>query len=220
MADLIFNDEAGGLQSGVPRLHVTQAVPLSFLPRFFVRSFVLERPQGNIVVYNSPALSDAAQDLRGLGDPQRLLLNHHHEAMCGMPDLDVPVWVHERDLPKVAMPISGTFAARQMIDDDLEIIPIPGHTPGATAFLWDNGMHRCLFPGDSLWVKGGCWRAVPLAESDKDEYVQSLELMRGLDFDLLLPWGGEVGAPYGYAVSKDQAQAGFEQAMSQLKAGG
>ncbi|WP_353474224.1 hypothetical protein PVT71_20060 [Salipiger sp. H15] len=220
MPDLIFNEHAGGLQSGIPRLKATRAAPLSFLPGFFVRSFVLERPQGNVIVYNSPALSDAAPAVRGLGDPQRLLLNHHHEAMCGMPDLDVPVWVHERDLPKVAMPIAGTFSERQMIDDDLEIIPIPGHTLGATAFLWDNGTHRCLFPGDSLWVKGGTWRAVPLAESDRSAYVESLSLMADLDFDLLLPWGGEEGAPYGYVVSKEQARAGFDQALAQLTADG
>lgn len=217
-AELHFNERAGGLQSGIPRLHGTTASPLSFLPSFFVRSFVLERPQGNIIVYNSPGLSDAAQAVLGLGDPQRLLLNHHHEAMCGMPDLEVPVWVHERDRPKVGMPISGTFRDRQMIDDDLEIIPIPGHTPGATAFLWDNGEHRVLFPGDSLWVKSGAWRAVPLAESDRAEYIKSLALMRELDFDLLVPWGGEAGAPYGYAVSREQARENFEHVIAHLKA--
>jgi hypothetical protein len=35
-------------------------------------------------------------------------------------------------------------------------------------FLWDNGEHHLLFPGDSIWVQGGEWKAVLLAESDRE----------------------------------------------------
>lgn len=48
------------------------------------------------------------------------------------------------------MPVAGTFGGREMIGKDLELIPIPGHTPGSTAYLWDAGVHRFLFTGDSV----------------------------------------------------------------------
>lgn len=62
-----------------------------------LRSYVLVRPQGNLVVYNSPGVSEAAGAIRALGAPARLLVNHGHEPMYGRPDLDVPIWVHRED---------------------------------------------------------------------------------------------------------------------------
>ena len=95
-----------------------------------VRAFVLERPQGNVIVYNAPGISEAADEICEMGRPERLLMNHHHEAMHDALRLDVPVWINEADRANVDMATAGTFSERDMIDDDLEIIPTPGHTPG------------------------------------------------------------------------------------------
>ena len=48
------------------------------------------------------------------------------------------------------------------------MIPIPGHTPGATAYLWDSGERRYLFTGDSLYLSDGEWMAAVLDSSDRD----------------------------------------------------
>ena len=40
------------------------------------------------------------------------------------------------------------------------MIPIPGHTPGSTAFLWDGGRHRFLCTGDSVWLDQAIIRRV------------------------------------------------------------
>ncbi len=53
-----------------------------------------------------------------------------------------------------------------MLDDDFEVIPIPGHTPGATAYLWDDGERRHLFTGDSIYLSDGEWIAALLDSSD------------------------------------------------------
>lgn len=126
--------------------------------------------------------------------------------MYDAPDLDVPIFVHESDRGRTSLPIAGTFPKRMKIGEDLEIIPTPGHTPGSAMFLWDNGEHRLLFPGDSIWVQGGEWMAVLLGESDPDAYLASLSILVDLDFDYLLPWGSEEGQPYGYGVTRAQAQ--------------
>ena len=66
------------------------ATPPSRLPyqhNVLLRSYLLERPAGNIVIYNSPGVSEAADSIRMLGAPVRLLVNHSHEAMYGRPSL-------------------------------------------------------------------------------------------------------------------------------------
>ena len=49
--------------------------------------------------------------------------------------------------------IRATFSRRHMLDEDFEVIPTPGHTSGATAFLWDSGEHRILFTGDTIYLR-------------------------------------------------------------------
>jgi hypothetical protein len=39
-----------------------------------------------------------------------------------------------------------------------------------------------------------------LESSDRAKYIESLELIRELDFDLLIPWNATAGQPY-YAVT-------------------
>ena len=71
------------------------------------------------------------------------------------------------------------FRQRHLLDDNFEVIPTPGYTSGATAFLWDSGQHRCLFTGDSIYHREGEWVAAVLAGySDRHAYIRSLELIR------------------------------------------
>jgi glyoxylase-like metal-dependent hydrolase (beta-lactamase superfamily II) len=170
------------------------ATPTSRLPYqhdVLLRSYVLQRPAGNVVVYNSPGVSEAAAAILDLGVPSQLLVTHAHESMYGQPDLDVPVWMHGADRAEVgvALEVTGTFDTRAFIDDDLEVIPTPGHTAGTCSYLWDDGTHRFLFTGDFIWIEGGEWKAVVLDPALRRQYVESLALVRDIDFDVLVPWG-------------------------------
>ena len=80
-----------------------------------------------------------------------------------------------------------------MFEDDFEVIPTPGHTPGATAYLWDSGQHRFLFTGDTIYLHQGEWSRRMLESSDAGAYVESLELIRELEFDVLVPWAASGG---------------------------
>ncbi|MDA2812335.1 MBL fold metallo-hydrolase [Nocardiopsis sp. RSe5-2] len=210
------------LEEPIKGLHATPPAQLPFLAHVEVRAFLLERDHGNVIVYNAPGITSAAQGVRALGGATRLLVNHGHEEMYGRPDLDVPVYVHERDRGQVAgtLPVAGTFTGRRMIDDDLEVIPTPGHTPGSTAYLWDNGAHRFLFTGDSIWVDRGEWSAVVLDPGQRARYVESLALMRDLDFDVLVPWGATKGEPYVEEVTRAQARERIGAIISRVEAGG
>lgn len=122
---LFSSDGVTGLQSSIRGLHATPTAPLPFLSGVVVRSFVLEREQGNIIIYHSPGITAAAREILELGQPARLLINHWHEAMYDAPDLDVPIFVHENDRRQTKLPIAGTFSKREKIGDDLEVIPTP-----------------------------------------------------------------------------------------------
>lgn len=189
------------------------ATPVARLPYqhdVLLRTYVLQRPRGNTLIYNSPGITEARDEILDLGVPERLLINHAHEGMYGRPMIDIPVWAHQSDAPELSsLRLSGTFDRRHSIDDDLEAIPTPGHTSGTTSYLWDNGAHRFLFTGDFIWIEDGEWKAVVLDEGLRDEYLASLALVRDLDFDVLVPWGiteGDALAVVDTAEKRDRVQ--------------
>ena len=218
----MFGTRHPALETPLEGLLATPPAKLPFLANAQVRSFILERPEGNVIVYNSPGLSEAADEIRALGDATHLLINHGHEAMYGRPRLDVPVYVHEHDRAETAtsLPVAGTFTQRQMIDDDLEVIPTPGHTPGTTSYLWDSGRHRFLFTGDSLWVEYGEWKAVVLGGSDRSASLDSLRLIGDLDFDVLVPWAAMAGESPVAVVTRDDIRRRIAAVIGRIEAGG
>lgn len=205
----------------LPGVHATGTDPLPFMDGVVVRSYVLERAEGPTLVYNSPGIARAAEEIQALGAPDRLLVNHWHEEMYGKPGLDVPVWVSAEDRSRTEgrLPVDQTFQGRQMLGEDLELIPTPGHTSGVTTFLWDSGEHRVLFTGDSLWFHRGHWEAVVLGESSPSDYADSLELMAGLDFDVVLPWVAFEDAPVVEPVEAEEAKSRIRQAAARVRAG-
>jgi len=80
------------------------------------------------------------------------------------------------------LPIAGAFSKGEKIVDDLDGSNT-GHTAGTTMFPWDNGEHHLLFPGDSIWVQGGQWKAVLLWEGDNEANLASLSSLIYLGFD-------------------------------------
>ncbi len=216
------SSETPGLETPIEGLRSAPPSQLPYQAGVLVRSFLLERPTGNVIVYNSPGLTSAATHIRDAGGAARLLVNHAHEAMYGDPDLDAPVFVHERDRSETArsMLVAGVFTGRQLIDDDLEVIPTPGHTPGTTSYLWDSGSHRFLFTGDFIWIENGEWKAVVLGSSLRAEYLHSLALVRELDFDVLVPWGTTEGGPCFALADRAEIVARVDAIIARVESGG
>jgi hypothetical protein len=176
-------------------LHALAPEPLPFAPSLEIRAFMLERSRGNILIYSTTGL-------RYTGAVSRQYLAHRHEASFVGEEPAAPVFAHRDDARSIskALHLRGTFSRRHVLDEDFEVIPIPGHTPGATAYLWDGGSHRFLFTGDSIFLRDGEWHTAVLESSDPAAYATSLELIRDLDFDVLVPWAAGTGQPY-YAVT-------------------
>jgi glyoxylase-like metal-dependent hydrolase (beta-lactamase superfamily II) len=190
------------LDSALEGLYASTPEPLPFAPSLDIRAFLLQRERGNVLVYSVTGLESDAGSIDGLGGISRHYLNHGHEAMFPSDWVTAPLFVHERERDAVAEAyhVRGSFSRRHTLDDDFEVIPTPGHTPGATAYLWDSSRHRFLFTGDTIYLDEGDWVAAVLGSSDRASYVESLELIRELDFDVLVPWAASGGEPY-YAVT-------------------
>lgn len=188
----------------VDRLHATTPFPLPFAPSLHARAFLLERDAGNLLLYSTGALDSDVADLEARGGVERQYLNHWHELLFGLApeSLGARLVHHEAETDQVRKRGGHgvTFSRRFTLDGDFEAIPIPGHTPGATAYLWDNGEERLLFSGDSVFIEDGEWIGALLESSDRDAYLASLALLRDLDFDVLVPWATTGAGPYLHRV--------------------
>ena len=129
--------------------------------------------------------------------------------------------MHEAEAPDVlkSSDVDETFAERHRLGDDFEVIPTPGHTSGATAFLWDSGQHRALFTGDTIYFREGEWVAAVLGFSDRERYIESLELIRGLDFDVVVPWAATVGEPAHAVVDRPEVEQRIDAILERVRGG-
>jgi glyoxylase-like metal-dependent hydrolase (beta-lactamase superfamily II) len=208
------------IETTIPGLYASAPEALPFARSLHIRAFLLRRDAGNVLIYGSPTV-DAAT-FADAGGIARAYLNHGHEAGFGTDLPGVPLFVHEDDARATAehRKVRGTFTRRHTLDGDLEVIPTPGHTPGATAFLWDNGEHRFLFTGDTIYLRHGEWVAAVLDSSDRDRYLESLGLIRDLDFDVLVPWAASAGEPYYAVASNGEARRRIDTIIERVRRGG
>ena len=184
--------------------------PLPFAPSLHIRSFRLDRDAGDLLVYSAPEMPAG-------GDFARWYLNHSHEAMFLPEQPPAPLFVHDADRVDGAR---ATFTRRHTLQDDFEVIPTPGHTPGATAYLWDSGRHRYLFTGDTIYLDDGEWIAAVLESSDRAAYLASLELIRELDFDVLVPWAATADQPYLAHTDREDARRRIGWIIERVRDGG
>lgn len=191
-----------GAEIEIEGLHALAPEALPFAPNHDIRAFLLRRERGDLLLYSTTGVSADAPEVERLGGISRHYLNHSHEALFASARVAAPTFVHEAERAAVSerCAVRATFSRRHMLDEDFEVVPAPGHTPGATAYLWDTGAHRLLFTGDTIYLDEGEWVAAVLSSSDRDAYVRSLELLRDLDFDVLVPWAATRGQPW-YAVT-------------------
>jgi glyoxylase-like metal-dependent hydrolase (beta-lactamase superfamily II) len=213
------------LDTVVPGLHASAPERLPFGRSLDIRAYLLEREAGNLLVYRSDTLPREEAAIRERGGIARQYLNHRHEAaaVCDWvaETFDAPLFVHADEAPAVSKTchVRATFARRHRLDDDFEAIPIPGHTSGATAYLWQTGSHRVLFTGDTIYFSRGRWVAAVLDSSDRERYLESLELIRGLDFDVIVPSIATAGdAPYAF-VEPGEAERRIGEIIERVRGG-
>jgi len=213
------------MEAVIPGLYASEPAALPFDTTLAIRAFLLQRSDGNLLVYRADTLERDADAVADLGGVARQYLNHRHEASFSSnwvaEAFHAPLVAHEAERAAVAesSSVDETFSERHLLGDDFELIPTPGHTPGATAFLWDSGQHRALFTGDTIYLRRGEWVAAVLGSSDRERYIQSLELIRGLDFDVLVPWAATAEEPFHAVVDRKEAERRLDAILERVRAG-
>lgn len=80
--------------------------------------------------------------------------------------------------------------------------------------------NRFLFTGDFLWFEGDKWRTVILPSSNRDASLNSLQLIRDLDFDVLVPWVSIKGErPVYYIKDEEEKQKNIQEIIDRVRDG-
>ena len=148
---------------------------------------------GNVLFYNTVGDGDA-DAIEQLGGVAHQYLSHQDEIGPSLRTyaarFGATLHAHAAEAHLVAEvhPPEVTFDHRHVDERGIEVIPTPGHTPGSTCFLvsgHDGATY--LFTGDTLYLgRHGRWQAGMIPGiSDRDALAASLELLAGLEPDLV-----------------------------------
>lgn len=161
---------------------------------FGASSYFIRRPRGNVLVDSPRAARPLMRRLASMGGVKWMFLSHRddvaeHEAYHR--EFDCARVLHREDIGRgtreVEIPVEGSLPVS--LDEELTVIPVPGHTPGSAALLYRD----FLFTGDHLWgtddglhlsaSRSVCWFSWP-------EQVRSIERLLEIDFQWVLPGHG------------------------------
>ena len=156
-------------------------------------SYLIVRPRGNVLVDSPRAARPLFERLDALGGVRTLVLSHRddvadHAAFARR--FGCERVMHAADAGALPVERRLTGGDPVALDDELTIIPVPGHTRGSVALLYRD---RFLFTGDHLWWdeddarldmgRGVCWYSWP-------DQLRSLVRLRDYRFEWVLPGHG------------------------------
>ena len=160
-------------------------------------SYLINRSdKGNVLIDSPRFASQLVKRIAGMGGVETMLLTHkddiaaHEEFHKQFGNSRV---MHERD-GAARIGIERVIVGEDpfALDDDLLVIPTPGHTRGHVVFLYK---HKFLFTGDHLaWSPGRktltAFRSV--AWYSWPEQIRSMEKLLMYDFEWVLPGHGDM----------------------------
>ncbi|HMA14060.1 MAG: MBL fold metallo-hydrolase [Bacteroidota bacterium] len=186
-------------------------------------AYLLLRDDGNVLFYNSSHRDDHAR-MADLGGVARQYLSHQDEVGPSLVRIrerfGSQLCCHrdEAAAAREISPVDVTYNSRETHLGTIEVIPTPGHTRGSTCFLVASPRGRTyLFTGDTIYVgRDGRWHNGYLeGMSDKATLKTSLELLRGLEPDVVLSSASVGDVPY-REVTPQSWRAGVDEALAGL----
>lgn len=192
--------------------------PAPSVPDLVTRCYLLATEAGNLLIY-STGLEAELVAMRALGGVARQYLSHVDEAGPALARIralyGAELWGHAAEAAAVARKAGlvpdRTFERAETHLDRLEILPLPGHSPGSTCFLYRSPHgRRYLFTGDTIGLdRQGRWRAgyIP-GYSDAAALLSSLEALAGLAPDVVL--SSAFGEPH---PCREVDAAGWQEAV-------
>jgi glyoxylase-like metal-dependent hydrolase (beta-lactamase superfamily II)/ferredoxin len=159
-------------------------------------SYLIVRPSGNVLVDSPRAARPLFERIAALGGVATMVLSHRddiadHDAFARRFGCERIMHADDAD-DAGGLPVERRIAGADPValDEDLTLVPVPGHTRGSVALLYRD---KFLFTGDHLWWdedderldmgRGVCWYSWA-------EQVRSLRRLRDYQFQWVLPGHG------------------------------
>jgi glyoxylase-like metal-dependent hydrolase (beta-lactamase superfamily II)/ferredoxin len=182
-------------------------------------SYLLVRPEGNVLVDSPRAAEPLLQRLDEMGGVRWMFLTHRDDVadhVAIQRRFGCDRILHERDVTAGTRAVERKLSGEEpfALGPDLLAIPVPGHTPGHAVLLYGETF---LFTGDHLMGSEGdgrlyasrevCWYSWP-------EQIRSMERLLDFRFDWVLPGhGGRYRAPSAAAMKRE-----LERVVAEMKA--
>ncbi len=188
---------------------------------FGAASYLIQRPEGNILVDSPRFSAPLVQRLESMGGIRYLYLTHRddvadHQKFAAHFGCDRILHQDEINPRTRDVEIQLTGYEPVELESDMLIIPVPGHTKGHTVLLYQN---HFLFTGDCLaWSKqlnqliafrDACWYSWP-------ELVKSMYKLQDYSFNWVLPGHGR---RY-HAENAEQMQQQLQQCLAWMETQG
>jgi glyoxylase-like metal-dependent hydrolase (beta-lactamase superfamily II) len=158
-------------------------------------SYLVTRPQGNVLVDSPRAAEPLIQRLSELGGVRQMFLTHRDDVAdhaAFQRRFGCERILHERDVAGGTRSVERRLAGDEptALDADLIAIPVPGHTAGSAVLLY---RETFLFTGDHLMASEDdgllhasrevCWYSWP-------DQIRSMERLLDFRFEWVLPGHG------------------------------
>jgi glyoxylase-like metal-dependent hydrolase (beta-lactamase superfamily II)/ferredoxin len=159
-------------------------------------SYLIRRPEGNVLVDSPRAAAPLMRRLESLGGVATMALTHRDDVAdhaAFRKTFGAARVIHRDDAVALAGEGERFLEGREPVPllPGLLAIPTPGHTKGHVVYLWKNevlftGDHLAFSPrrGHLVGFRDACWWSW-------EEQIRSMERLLAFDFALVLPGHGE-----------------------------
>ena len=161
-----------------------------------VHAYLLDRPGGNVLFYNPRSTGDF-DEIAALGGIAHHCLSHCHEVDESLADVagrfDSKLCCHALVEPYLPEAISAEVLfrspPREFLGGDMEVIHTPGHTNNSVCYRYHSPHGKTyLFTGDAIYLDGGEWKTIVVADDggDEAELAGSLKALGELEVDVVI----------------------------------
>jgi glyoxylase-like metal-dependent hydrolase (beta-lactamase superfamily II)/ferredoxin len=185
---------------------------------FGAASYLIVRPEGNVLVDSPRFAPPLVKRIEEMGGVKYLYLTHRDDVADHQKFHDhfgCDRILHKDEINRGTQSVETQLTGIEdwKIADDLQVIPVPGHTKGHTVLLYKNTF---LFTGDHLaWdesrqhligFRNACWYSWT-------EQIQSMQRLAGYSFEWVLPGHGRR-----HHADRQEMQRQMQQCVQWMKA--
>lgn len=166
-------------------------------------TFFLKCSAGNVLLATKADIGSYLETLESHGGVQSILLgDRHHASKLTLQVADhFKVPLTSSDIEAKALKASGINVGnmlpfvKQSFREDICIIPVPGHTRGAFAYIWSSEAGKVLFIGDTLVPVKDEWQFW-VTKPNRIKMLKTMQMLKEQEFDYIVSNSfGVVGEP-------------------------